>query len=249
MSSFEISATTADRFDWRVTALGYSTAREARRHSNSVNAAAGGSSRRLQAGFTLIELLVVIAIIGVLSAISIVNLSVARATARDAKRTADIRALYTAYTNYYFDHGNALLDSTSDPDCQYTNGVFGNASTCSAFEPYFYGLPEDPLGTIPAAPDSGSECGQNYFPDQFSSCLCKNQWDGVTSPTAYTIINRDAAGSYELTFGIGTYFETGIPNFGGGPGFHWLSNYGWDRLDFDNKDDPNFCDASAGGTP
>lgn len=52
-------------------------------------------------GFTLIELLVVIAIIGILSTLVIVSLNNSRASARDAKRLNDLKAMANALELYY----------------------------------------------------------------------------------------------------------------------------------------------------
>jgi len=63
-----------------------------------------------QKGFTLIELLVVIAIIGLLSTLAVVSLNSARAKARDARRTSDVRQLQTAL-EMYFNDANAYPET------------------------------------------------------------------------------------------------------------------------------------------
>lgn len=73
-----------------------------------------------QKGFTLIELLVVIAIIGILAGIVLVSLGGARANARDARRTADMRQISTAMELCYDDAGcgagnDAYLIATGTP--------------------------------------------------------------------------------------------------------------------------------------
>jgi len=52
-------------------------------------------------GFTLIEMLVVIVIIGILSSLILVNLSSARAKARDTKRVSDLAQIQLALEQYF----------------------------------------------------------------------------------------------------------------------------------------------------
>ena len=77
-------------------------------------------------GFTLIELLVVIAIIGVLSTLILLQLNVARAKARDAKRIADINQLRTAVELHFDDRGGsypgAQLCAPTSAGCQIATG-------------------------------------------------------------------------------------------------------------------------------
>ncbi|WKZ24684.1 MAG: BspA family leucine-rich repeat surface protein [Patescibacteria group bacterium] len=56
--------------------------------------------------FTLIELLVVIAIIGILSTLVIISLGDSRASARDAKRLNDLKAMANALELYYADNNS-----------------------------------------------------------------------------------------------------------------------------------------------
>ncbi len=56
-------------------------------------------------GFTLIELLVVVAIIGILATVVLASLSSGRASARDARRLADIKTIQTALELYALDNG------------------------------------------------------------------------------------------------------------------------------------------------
>ncbi|MCR4274505.1 MAG: prepilin-type N-terminal cleavage/methylation domain-containing protein [Candidatus Campbellbacteria bacterium] len=56
-------------------------------------------------GFTIIELLVVIAIIGILSAVVLVSISIAREKARDAQRVANINQIAIAIALYETDNG------------------------------------------------------------------------------------------------------------------------------------------------
>ena len=90
-------------------------------------------------GFTLIELMVVITIIGLLASSVLVALGNARAKARDARRTADIRALMTALELYN-------NDNTGYPAS--AGDAIQNVTAISGLVPaYLDKLPIDPRGT------------------------------------------------------------------------------------------------------
>ncbi len=102
-----------------------------------------GRHGRNSKGFTLIELLVVIAIISILATLLLLQLGVARAKARDAKRIADVNQVRSAVELYFDDNGNYLS----------TNDMTGLTPT------YLLNVPKDPLATGCAATYNGTAGG------------------------------------------------------------------------------------------
>lgn len=88
----------------------------------------------MKKGFTLIELLVVIAIIGILAGIVMVSLGGARASARNAKRQADIRQISTAMELCY-----------DSPTCGVGNDAYiASATMPTAIGTFMPQVPDDP---------------------------------------------------------------------------------------------------------
>jgi prepilin-type N-terminal cleavage/methylation domain-containing protein len=106
----------------------------------------------MKKGFTLIELLVVIGIIALLSTLSVVALSSARAKSRDARRVSDIRQIRTALEMYldgaspnaYPDEGDTTTLGVTSTACLTSNGWTTTAG-CTSGTVYMADVPTDPL--------------------------------------------------------------------------------------------------------
>ena len=91
-------------------------------------------------GFPLIELMVVITIIGLLASSVLVALGNARAKARDARRTADIRQVMTALELYANDQTNGY------PICATGTSCTLNETNLNVLTPgYVDKIPVDPV--------------------------------------------------------------------------------------------------------
>ncbi len=94
-------------------------------------------------GFTLIELLIVIAIIGILVSVATVSYASAQRKSRDSRRHSDLRALQSAWEQYYADNSASY---PSDTSCAFsatpTPGVMSGTYLPG-------GLPVDPKSGTP----------------------------------------------------------------------------------------------------
>jgi prepilin-type N-terminal cleavage/methylation domain-containing protein len=114
-------------------------------------------------GFTLVELLVVIAIISVLATLLLLQLGVARAKARDAKRIADINQVRSALELYFDDNGSYLA----------TNIMTGLKPV------YLINVPRDPLA---------AGCTDTYNGTAAGSVNCYGYaWNPATSPARFQV--------------------------------------------------------------
>ena len=102
-----------------------------------------GLALRSSKGFTLVELLVVIAIISILATLLLLQLGVARAKARDAKRIADVNQIRSALELFFDDNGRYMN----------TNVMDGLSPT------YLTNIPNDPLATCTAGTYDGVVSG------------------------------------------------------------------------------------------
>ena len=98
--------------------------------------------KQIKRGFTLIELLVVIAVIGILSAVVLASLNIAREKARDAQRVVNVNQIANAIALYETDSGGV---PPGEDGVEYVNG---NPEWIPGLVPkYISSVPSDPIDT------------------------------------------------------------------------------------------------------
>ena len=123
----------------------------------------GGSGHKSVKGFTLVELLVVIAIISILATLLLLQLGVARAKARDAKRIADINQVRSALELYFDDNGSYLA----------TNNMVSLEPT------YLVNIPHDPLA---------AGCTDTYAGTVVGALNCYGyEWKPLANPSSMQV--------------------------------------------------------------
>lgn len=114
-------------------------------------------------GFTLMELLVVVAIIGILIAIAAASYGTLQKAARDSRRVSDIKAIQTAWEQYFSDPANS--QNYPGPIGSYVTCTIDLMNSSATFLPA--GFPTDPkTGASYTGVDGGSLCSNATY------CFC-----------------------------------------------------------------------------
>jgi type II secretion system protein G len=97
----------------------------------------------LRAGFTLIELVVVVVILAILAAVAVPRFTARLATARDARRLADVKSIQKAIDQYYIDRGAYPAASAAVGGWDVSNDAAFITSLTQAG--YLAEVPSDPI--------------------------------------------------------------------------------------------------------
>jgi prepilin-type N-terminal cleavage/methylation domain-containing protein len=170
-------------------------------------------------GFTLIELLVAISIVALLSSIIIVNLQLALAKARDARRRSDIREIVNALVLYnekfgnYMDRADSLCGASWNKGSGWFNYENGGAP------PYAYPrsiarcLSEGLGGAIIIDPTRGVQSGfgdkrYTYMLDQCNGKIFVfAKLETVPQTVSATDEDRCSGGNWDRNYGMNYYLS------------------------------------------
>ncbi len=126
-------------------------------------------SFRGKSGYTLIELLIVISIIGILVGLATVSFSSIQRKSRDAKRRGDIKAMQTAFEQYYL-----------------RNGAFAACNTMNVAFP----------GGLPVDPSSGAQYTCTGTAATYCACAFLENGGGNSSNGSCTYVPSTSAIQY-----------------------------------------------------
>ncbi len=172
----------------------------------------------MRRGFTLIELLVVIAIIGILAAIVVTNVNVARAKSRDARRLSEAHNIQQALELFYEANGyypysqgcGSVLGSGHWCDSSATIDASGswihNASDTQNLSAYFSRMPVDPLNK--PTPSLGPvDYAQTYNYYAMGACTGSPQSQWYMLVVTLEIPRPDLAARDGVRDGCGTLYD------------------------------------------